>query len=221
MNRVKTGDDTFYRDVSLLLGIPFILVVLLIVWWRPWKTYEVPASSDIFTAVTGRWDWEGAEGFCERDPHTIAFSPDREVMIITAARPWTDSAGVVHQRTEYDIEEADQNRIRGRIRGETRLTQTGEPVVWDLVLQSPDEYRWHRTDWPGIPGVGVTRAIRRCPSPSGRRPHADDGGAIGTRLRADPTRRIRRSRRPVARQQRRLPELGAGCRDRPLDDAGA
>ena len=155
--------NSFHRDVSLLLGIPFVLIVLLMLWWQPWTSYRVPPSTDIFTVVAGTWDWEGAKGFCTRDSHTITFSPDHRVMVLHYTKPWTDSAGVEHTVGEYDIQEADASHIRGMIRGETRRTAAGEPVVWDLQLQSHDVYRWHRTDWPNAPGLGVTRAVRRCP----------------------------------------------------------
>ena len=55
--------------------------------------------------------------------------------------------------------------LRMAIEGETRMTPTGELVVWDLVLLSPDRYCWHRTDWPH---GGCTKAIVRCPSNSSK-----------------------------------------------------
>lgn len=61
--------------------------------------------------------------------------------------------------TTYDIEFVSQSIIRGAIRGETRVTDANEPVVWDLVLTGPDEYRWQRTDHPG----SYTASNRRCP----------------------------------------------------------
>lgn len=85
---------------------------------------------------------------------------DRRVMTLLSPEPYTDSAGIVHRTTEYDVLEHSRGRIRGAIRGETRRTEGGEPVVWDLVLVGPNTYRWHRTDWP----IGAfTKAVRRCP----------------------------------------------------------
>lgn len=120
----------------------------------------MPDSGDVFAVVKGTWDWEGAEGFCRKDPHSISFTTDRQVMVFRPREPYTDSAGVVHQMTEYDVVEHTRGRIRGAIRGETRRTARGEPVVWDLVLAGPNTYRWHRTDWP----LGAfTKSLRRCP----------------------------------------------------------
>ena len=36
----------------------------------------------------------------------------------------------------------------------------GQPVVWDLVLRSPNRFAWHRTDWESW---ATTRDLRRCP----------------------------------------------------------
>lgn len=59
----------------------------------------------------------------------------------------------------YDLLELKPSRLRGAIRGEKRLTDNGKPVVWDLVMFSPDEYHWQRTDWDPW---GYTPAIVRC-----------------------------------------------------------
>jgi hypothetical protein len=155
----------FLRDLALLLGLPGIVMAVLLAWWQPWRKlaepFEVAGSGDVFAVVSGTWDWEGAEGFCQKDPHTLSFSPDRTLMTLTSREPYTDSAGTVHQVTEYDVQEHSRGRIRGLIRGESRKTAQGVPVVWDLVLVDSNTYRWHRTDWP--PG-GSTKPIRRCPA---------------------------------------------------------
>jgi hypothetical protein len=159
--------DTMTRDLLLLLGVPGLVTVLLLLWWRPWRPwrspYEASSAVDIFNVASGTWDWTGAHGFCAENPHTITFSADRQLMTITPRIPWTDSAGVEQGPAVYDIQEHTRERIRGQIRGETRLTKSGEPVVWDLVLFSADEYRWHRTDWP--PG-SYTEKVVRCPTDS-------------------------------------------------------
>ena len=153
----------FLRDTALLLA----LVVVAgggLAWWAPWAPdYEVPPDTDIFTMAAGTWDWTTApaDSFCVAQRHTVAFSPDRRVMTITQSAPWTASDGTVHQVAVYDLSEHSGHHVRGRIRDETRLTDAGAPVVWDLVLTSADSYQWHRTDWPAFAN---TPAIRRCPS---------------------------------------------------------
>lgn len=153
-------ENTFLRDLALLIGLPLVGVIALLAWQRPWNAgYEVTGDTDVFAVAAGTWDWTGAEGFCADNPHTISFSPDRSVMTIVPRKPWVDSSGVETAKAEYDIQGHDENHIRGLMRGETRLTDSGEPMVWDLVLTSGASYRWRGTEW--VPG-GYTDEVRRC-----------------------------------------------------------
>ncbi|HKU62381.1 MAG TPA: hypothetical protein VJQ44_14240 [Gemmatimonadales bacterium] len=150
----------FLRDLSLLLGVPFLALALLIVWWHPWPSvYDVPPPSDIFQVASGEWDW--ANDDCVTNPHTISFSADHRVMTLSYRQGTLDSLRATRRAYEYDIAEVSRHHIRGRIRGETRQTPGGEPVVWDLVLQSPNVYYWHRADQPFF---DVTTPVRRCRS---------------------------------------------------------
>jgi hypothetical protein len=153
----------FLRDLIKLLGIPLVAMVALLTWWHPWvpRTYSAPASDDVFTVASGVWDWTGADSLCVANPHTISFSPDHSVMYIAHRVPWKDSTGLEHRVAEYGIQSHSPSQIRGLIRGETRLTETGVPVVWDLILTSPNSYAWHRTDWPPN---GRTKEVARCPA---------------------------------------------------------
>lgn len=150
----------FLRDMGLLLGIPFAALVLLVSWWHPWpRRYDVPIPATIFTVAAGRWDGAEADSFCVKNPHTISFSPDHRVMTLRYLQPRADSAGGMHWAWDYDIQEVSRHHIRGQMRGEGRKTTTGQPVVWDLVLRSPDAYYWHRTDWLFGKTTGL---MRRC-----------------------------------------------------------
>lgn len=156
----------FLRDLGLLIGLPLFLAVLgvgaMLLWWRPWPSYEVPDGTEFASVVEGTWDWTTApaDSFCIADRHTIRFSADRKVMSIAQLNSWTDSAGATHRVSIYDLTEWSQGHVRGQIRGESRLTLLGRPVVWDLRLTSPDTYHWERTDWPPM---GATAEVRRCP----------------------------------------------------------
>ena len=168
----------FLHDGAILLAL-VVVAGLCLFWWAPWAPdYEVPGDTDIFTVAAGTWDWTtaSADSFCVAKRHTVAFSPDRSFMTITLSEPWTDSTGVVHQVAVYDLSEHSRHHVRGRIRGETRLTDAGAPVVWDLVLTSADSYHWHRTDWPAF---GYTAAVRRCP-PGTPPVVASDGDGVGS-----------------------------------------
>ncbi|HEX2781664.1 MAG TPA: DUF2314 domain-containing protein [Gemmatimonadaceae bacterium] len=122
----------------------------------PIREYAVGSEEEIFDVVEGVWGWPNAESGCAKNPHTIRFSADRRQMLIGNALP--DSAGR-YRIAYYDIQWVSPSRIRGRIVDETRKTVQGVPVVWELVLESRDRYRWHRTDWQR---TGFTQAITRC-----------------------------------------------------------
>ncbi len=158
------ADDlrTFRRDLLRLLGLPLVALMAILLWWRPWipTTYAAASDDDVFAVASGVWDWQGADSLCVANPHTISFAPDHSVMYLAHRQPWNDSAGVQHRVAEYEIQGHDSTQIRGLIRGETRRTDAGVPVVWDLVLTSPNSYAWHRTDWPA---TGRTKEVKRCP----------------------------------------------------------
>jgi hypothetical protein len=114
--------------------------------------FRLPAGADVFDVVAGEWGWLRGGGTCDGNPHTISFSDDRATMT------YTDTSGT----WEYDVLEHEPGRIRGVIRGEDRLTDAGDPVVWDLLLRGPNMYAWHRTDWPALQ---TTDMIVRCGDP--------------------------------------------------------
>lgn len=145
--------------VALVLG-PLLALAGVIAYARYTRPYEVPADTDIFTVVEGKWAWTTADSNCAADPHTITFTRDHTGMVITASHPYRWPDGRLDSVAFYDIQAHTRGWIRGAIRGETRRTAEGRLVVWDLVLRSPDRYAWHRTDW--LPG-GYTQEVRRCP----------------------------------------------------------
>lgn len=158
----STERRELFRDLALLLGIPGIAVILLLASWHPWRPtpYVPPESRDIYTVLSGAWDWAAARDRCSGNPHRIAFSSDRKVMTPTQKEPltnWPDGPRAVF---EYDILSTTPSSIRGRIRGEYRRTAAGEPVVWDLQLTSELTYQWHETDWQAWDWSGE---VQRCP----------------------------------------------------------
>ena len=140
-------------------GVLALLLALVIVsvWSTRVSPYIVADGTDIRTAVAGRWAWVSDTAGC-RQAHTIAFDQKNKVMTI-ASGDTSDSSKL----TTYDILSSTRSSIRGAIRGETRLTSAGKPVVWDLVLTGPDEYRWKRADWASN-SRSYTGPIRRCPA---------------------------------------------------------
>jgi hypothetical protein len=151
--------------VAIAVGLPGS-VLLVLAFLRYTRPYVVPSGSDIFSVVQGRWAWTTADSGCITDWHRITISPDHQVMIITSSKPYKGADGNLDSVAVYDIQAHTQSWVRGAIRGETRLTADGRPVVWDLVLRSPDRYAWHRTDWIGR---AYTLEIQRCPGPPSER----------------------------------------------------
>ena len=168
--RGETGEPTLAasspgrrrRALRIVGAIAGGLVILLglAAWAGRVRPYSVPAGGDIRAGVAGRWDWAKRTSPCSDSAHVIAFPGDGKVMTITQQHRWTDSLGRDRTTATYDVLRTTSSSIRGAIRGEERRTPDGQPVVWDLVLVGPDEYRWHRTDWSS--GWGYTGGFVRC-----------------------------------------------------------
>jgi hypothetical protein len=131
------------------------------------RSYKPPPGTDVFALAQGTWAWSTSESTCRTDPQTISFTPDRKGMLITLAHPHPLADGRLDSVAYYDILRVTRNSIRGALRGETRLTADSQPVVWDLVIESPDRFAWHRTDWAPWQ---QTRDMRRCPPTSSHAP---------------------------------------------------
>lgn len=166
----RGGRRRAMKVAGAIVGVLTILVALT-AWAGRVRPYSIPQGADIRTQVAGRWDWTSHSAPCTDSAHVIAFPGDGKVMTITQQSRWVDSLGRDRSVATYDILRTTSSSIRGAIRGEERLTSDGRPVVWDLVLVGPNEYRWHRTDWPSV--WGYTRSIIRCgagaPAPPPRR----------------------------------------------------
>jgi hypothetical protein len=80
-------------------------------------------------------------------------------MDLKAEKPVMGSHGEVESEARYRIVSQSGSALRMQMEGETRETDGGSPVVWDLVMRSEDEYCWRRTDWPYR---ACTAPIRRC-----------------------------------------------------------
>ena len=145
--------------IAGIVGIGFIVWALV---YGASPGYEVPRETEIFDVVEGTWAWTTTEDGCAGEPQGISFSSDRDQMFVTRLAEAPDSTGSRKSRSTYDVLDHSRSHIRGLIVGETRLTEKGEPVVWDLVLLSEDAFAWHRTDWSDYV---LTESLRRCPEP--------------------------------------------------------
>lgn len=117
-----------------------------------------------FAYAAGVWDWAHGDSTCLGNTHTLAFSPDRRAMTLTFKAPIDTATG--QRVVTYDVLAVGRGihpelpfAVRAAMAGETRRTDAGKLVVWELVLASPNRYHWRQTDWPTL---GATNAIVRC-----------------------------------------------------------
>jgi hypothetical protein len=112
--------------------------------------------------LRGVWDWEAAPNRCQENPHSISFPPGGGRMEIRHPKGAVSGNEAPQVVTVYRILAEESRALRMEIIGETRKTERGDLVVWDLRLLSDDSYCWHRTDWPP---QGCTGRVLRCPLP--------------------------------------------------------
>lgn len=122
------------------------------------------SRDSLFRLVAGQWDWAAGDSTCTSSSlHSLEFPAPGEEMVLTNLKPATDTGQRVYRYrivgTGEGLLDGFPNVIRGAMQGETRRTADSALVAWDLVLVTPDQYRWHRTDWPA---GGGTKAVVRC-----------------------------------------------------------
>lgn len=136
----------------LVTGALLIAVALLT------PTARAQPVQDPVAAIAGVWQVVNlrtgeVSSSCE-DGQVFAPSEDRRTVVLTF-RDAPEQAPIV-----YDVQATAPDLVRMAIRGEDRMTADGRPVVWVAVFFGLDEFRWHRTDWPG---AALTDAVwRRC-----------------------------------------------------------
>jgi hypothetical protein len=129
---------------------------------RPMKEPDKASNPlSVLELIRGTWGWTVPEKLsCTENPHTIEVSVDGTEMILSHAHPHRNFTGKVSSEpTHYDVGHVVADRVRMNIRGEQRTTPTGELVAWDLIMLSPNEYCWRRTDWEA---TSCTPSIVRC-----------------------------------------------------------
>jgi hypothetical protein len=110
--------------------------------------------------LPGRWDWVDAAPRCGASAAQLSFSADGQQV-----RVWVPTGVYLGEvalgpAAAYEIIDEAPAAMRLRLIGETRSTEAGVPVVWDLFLLDADRFCWHRTDWQ----VGAcTKPLTRCP----------------------------------------------------------
>jgi hypothetical protein len=143
----------------------------------PVRITDEASANLAFSTAVGTWDWESTDSTCLGNTHTISFSPDRSTMTLTFVKPLDAETG--ERDFHYRVIAAGEGAVPGfphsilaAMEGETRRTESGELVIWGLLLATQNRYHWHRTDWPE---TGVTHAVVRC---RGKQPLERWGGGV-------------------------------------------
>jgi hypothetical protein len=108
--------------------------------------------------LTGTWGWNNEQ--CKNNPISISFSSDGSRMYHeTPEGMYTKSEDYKRKRATYVIYDEGPQTFKTSLIGEDRVDAEGDPVKWDLVIQSYDSFCWRRSDW----GEGTcTEELQRC-----------------------------------------------------------
>lgn len=154
--------STVVRDLLLIIGLPFLLMIGLILWAAPWAPPPpyTPPGGDVFAAASGRWTWSTDTGQCITAWHDLAFDSTRRTMSIRYSA--ADQGGEAEDQV-YDIQGSAPDRVMTLLEGDGSIGEDGTQAVWILILTSDTSYVWRRRDWMA---GRVTAPNFRCPRPT-------------------------------------------------------
>lgn len=95
-----------------------------------------------------RWGLEdsGSPSSCQNNGALILFTPKIQYMIQSYDKPVTrDGLEIIEGMAK--ILAYDDTSITIKYVDETRKTESGEIVVWKLILRDANTFVWHRLDW--------------------------------------------------------------------------
>ena len=115
-------------------------------------------SIDPYQVLPGKWGWEGSKD-CQEAPLDIRFSNDGKRMHLSHSPEAENGQREPRRETSYTILGPTAMGLSMSMDGEDRLDTSGQPVTWDLVVLSNDQYCWHRSDWRS---TGCTKPVNRC-----------------------------------------------------------
>lgn len=130
---------------------PFLAIVFLVLHVGAANADDLTALVD--TLSEGVWGWPEGENTCPLNPQRLEFSTDNE----TVTFRWDHT----HDPAVYRILYHDSSSITMLLVGEDRLTDSGDSVVWQLLVKGEDRFCWRRTDWPSY---ACTPDLQKCES---------------------------------------------------------
>jgi len=140
------------RDLLLLIGLPFMLMVGLLIRSSRQVTGQAPRSGNLFVTMAGRWSMDPATTSCDSAWQEVTFDSARTRMDIVSA------AG---RRDAYLIQEREPDRLITLLVGDSTLGDDGAQAVWILIVTTDTSFVWRRRDW--FAGH-VSEPAYRCPA---------------------------------------------------------
>jgi hypothetical protein len=138
--------------------LPFVCSIALLASCATSPSREA-AELSIRSALPGRWDWADASPRCGDSAAQFEFSEaGSELRVHVATGVYLDSTPLGPDAT-YRIMGESPRVMRMHMLGEIRRTESGDLVVWDLVLLDADAFCWRRTDWRP---EACTKRLTRC-----------------------------------------------------------
>lgn len=122
----------------LLIGVASFFVISA-------HAKQNPAGFEVFD---GLWGWVPEKSAtCKKNPHTLTFSKDLKEVYLEFTNSKDKKGNHIKNVAVYSVHEIKKNSVTMSVHNERRMDDEGNPVVWDLVLLSEREYKWHRHDW--------------------------------------------------------------------------
>jgi hypothetical protein len=109
--------------------------------------------------LPGKWDWEKSEPRCGDAAGTFSFSPDGRQVRVNVPAAKDLGTGTSGRDVVYEVLAEEGKTMRLRAVGETRKTDAGVPVEWNLLMLNADTFCWRRTDWKA---GACTALLKRC-----------------------------------------------------------
>ncbi len=105
--------------------------------------------ADIFDRMTGSFGLPDVPSeSCAANPVYSSFSPDRGRIRFAWDGPVPSYTGAKITAYGGTVVRVDGQSLIMLRDAETRLTEAGPPVLWDMrATDDPDGYCWHRLDW--------------------------------------------------------------------------
>ena len=119
------------------------------------------AQADIFDRMTGSFGLPDviAES-CAANPVFSSFSPNLGRVNFSWGRPVPSYTGAMITAYGGTVVRLDGQSLIMLRDDETRLTEAGEPVLWEMrATDNPDGYCWHRLDWDPAQCLQVIRCV--------------------------------------------------------------